>query len=158
MVRDIVQVDGRCILLQELEALDSDLVELLIIVAALFKLEHAVFLVWLVLLRQDNLLKRNRPRVVKIEMRLIQASSRCLHCRRLVIEHRVVIDHVELHGSEPDRLEYLLHPDTPKKALEELARGTIAEHDLLLLLDAAHPAEDEQAFVHAVEQFDVLFV
>ena len=79
MVRDVVQVYSRCILLQEHEALDSDLVELLKISAALFKLEHTIFLVWLVLLRQDNLLKRNRPRVVKIEMRLVQASSSCLH-------------------------------------------------------------------------------
>ena len=63
-----------------------------------------------------------------------------------------------MHGSEPNRLKYLLHPYTPKKALKELARGTIAEHDLFLLLDAAQPVEDEQAFVHTVEQFDVLLV
>ena len=41
--------------------------------------------------------------------------------------------------------------------MEELARRTIAEHDLLLL-DAAPPIENKQAFVHAVEQFDILFI
>ena len=65
MVRDIVQVDGRCMLLQELDALDADLEELLEApVALLLQLEHAVLLVGLVLLRHDDLLERNRIRVV----------------------------------------------------------------------------------------------
>ena len=59
MVRDVIQVDGCCMLLQELDALDADLEELLEVILIL-QLEHAVFLVWLVLLRQDNLLKRDR--------------------------------------------------------------------------------------------------
>ena len=59
MVRDVIQVDGCCMLLQELDALDADLEELLEVILIL-QLEHAVFLVWLVLLRQDNLLKSDR--------------------------------------------------------------------------------------------------
>ena len=59
MVRDVIQVDGCCMLLQELDALDADLEELLEVILIL-QLEHAVLLVWLVLLRHDNLLKRDR--------------------------------------------------------------------------------------------------
>lgn len=52
-------------LLQELDALDADLEELLEApVALLLQLEHAVLLVGLVLLRHDDLLERNRIRVV----------------------------------------------------------------------------------------------
>ena len=90
-------------------------------------------------------------------MRLVAFSSRCLYCRLFIIEHRVVIDHVELNGNEPHLPQYLLHLDAPEEAIEELARGTVAEHDLLLL-GTAPPIENEQAFVHTVEQFDVLFV
>ena len=65
MVRDVVQVDGRCMLLQKLDALDADLEEFLEApVALLLQLEHAVLLVGLVLLRHDDLLERNRIRVV----------------------------------------------------------------------------------------------
>ena len=63
VVRDVVQVDGRCMLLQELDALDADLEELLF-VPALLQLEHAVLLVWFVLLRHDNLLERDRILVI----------------------------------------------------------------------------------------------
>ena len=64
MVRDVVQVDGSCMLLQELNAFYADLEELLEAPAALLQLKNAILLVWLVLLRHDDLLKSDWIRVV----------------------------------------------------------------------------------------------
>ena len=51
-------------LLQELNAFYADLEELLEAPAALLQLKNAILLVWLVLLRHDDLLKSDWIRVV----------------------------------------------------------------------------------------------
>ena len=79
MVGNVVKVNGRRILLQELNALHAYLVKLLMrrCMAILFGLdlllkpEHAVLLIGLVLLRQDDLVEGDRARVVQVEMRLV---------------------------------------------------------------------------------------
>ena len=65
LIRDIVQVDSRRLLLEEADALDSDLEEFLQL--ALFELENTVFLVWLVFLRHDDLLEAHRLVVSETE-------------------------------------------------------------------------------------------
>ena len=181
VVGDVVEVHGSRILLQKLDALHAYLVKLLMRHCStatlpllffrldpLLKPEDAVLLIGLVLLRHYDLLEGDRARIVQVEVRLVVvAEVGPAGCGRLLGDERLVVDHVESEGRETvareDAAHLLFH--APDKRAEQFARRAVAEHYLLLRCHlhlaaaaAVARAEDEQAFVHPVEQLDALLV
>lgn len=155
LVSDVVHVDSSAIFLEELDAFDSYLVELLVL--ALFQLEHAVLLERLVLLRHHDLLEADG--LVEGQAEVLFESS--VSCRFRGLAGLVLLVRViQIHFQRPEGAsceQFLPVVDVGEELAEEFFRWSIPEHHVRLL-SALALVENDDALVHPVQQVHIFFV